>query len=918
MTKNSSNIAGIKQSTCAYCGVGCGVDIHQNKNADTGLVAAVSLQGSKDHPANFGRLCVKGENLLGTTNLDDRLLYPHINGERAKWPQAIEHVASKFNDVIAEHGPDAVAFYVSGQLLTEDYYLANKLMKGYIGSGNIDTNSRLCMSSAVAAYKRAFGEDVVPCSYQDLEQTDLMLLVGSNAAWTHPVLFQRMQHAKQINPEMKLVSIDPRRTQTAAMADLHLPLKPGTDAVFFNGLLAFMAAANACDSDFIQNHSEGFAAALTEAKQYTPERVSQICELDIEQLLECYQWFIESNRAISFYSMGINQSSSGVDKCNAIINCHLASGKIARTGCGPFSITGQPNAMGGREVGGLANQLTAHMDIENPKHRQSVQTFWQSPTMVEQQGLKAVDMFDAINAGKIKAVWIMATNPLVSMPNRQVIEQALDSCELVVVSDCVATNDTISKAHVTFPATGWLEKDGMVTNSERRISRQRSVSQAPGESKGDWQIIADVAKAMGFSGFEYSSVADVFREYAKLTGYENNGERLLDISALAQLSDSEYDQLKPLQWPVNAQFPQGCAQVFANKRFSTPSGKARFLPVTPQLPQARIDSDYPFILNSGRLRDQWHTMTRTSRADALNEHSPQPLLQIHPDDAATQGIKDGDYVEARSRFGKLIMTAIITGDVRKGEVFAPIHWSRTFASHGCVSALYSSINDPISGQPELKQTPVAITVKTYQSYVTLVAKKFPQETDNLLSQFIPKRLASDDFWLNYPNQQLQQWQLAMENQPEELLSWCKTLLPDHYQWLVQVDNHNSKTTLLAFNDEKLEFYGQFSAQPQALNRKWLQHCFSQQPLSSDDRNALFSSRVSAQFSLGRQVCSCFQVHEKTIVDAIEQGATSVEQLTETLGCGGKCGSCKPELTALIGQHHKTPGPALIIPSKEVA
>ncbi|TLU64271.1 nitrate reductase [Thalassotalea litorea] len=918
MTRELRNIAGIKQSTCAYCGVGCGVDIHQQVSPESTQIEAVSLQGSQDHPANFGRLCVKGENLLATTSLDDRLLYPHIKNERVQWSQAIEHVANKFNDIIAEHGPESVAFYVSGQLLTEDYYLANKLMKGYIGSGNIETNSRLCMSSAVAAYKRAFGEDVVPCSYQDLEQTDLIVLVGSNAAWTHPVLFQRMQHAKQINPDMKLVCIDPRRTQTAAMADLHLPLKPGTDAVFFNGLLAFIAAANACDSHFIQQHSEGFEQALASASSYTPERVSQICELGIEQLLDCYQWFIESKRAISFYSMGINQSSTGVDKCNAIINCHLASGKIGRPGCGPFSITGQPNAMGGREVGGLANQLTAHMDIENPQHRQSVQTFWQSPTMTQQPGLKAVDMFDAIKDNKIKAVWIMATNPLVSMPNRQVIEDALDKCELVVVSDCVATNDTISKADVTLPAAGWLEKDGMVTNSERLMSRQRGIIAAPGESKSDWQIIAEVAKAMGFSGFDYASVADVFREYAKLTGYENNGERLLDISALAQLSDAEYDLLKPVQWPVNANYPNGCAQVFSDNKFSTPSGKARFLPITPQLPQAKIDNDYPFILNSGRLRDQWHTMTRTSRADALNEHSPQPLIHIHPKDAAKQQIKEGDYVEATSRFGKLIMAANITEDVRSGEVFAPIHWSRTFASHGCVSALYSSVNDPISGQPELKQTPVAIAPKAYETYVTIVAHSLTEETDNLLSKMIPERLSADDFWLNYPNRALQQWQLAMNRVPEDLLSWCKTFLPGQYRWLQQIDNNTNKTTLLAFNQESLVFYGQFSALPQEFNRPWLQHCFDQEQLNSDDRSALLTSMVSTEFCLGRQVCSCFQVHQQTIVDAIEQGAASVTELTETLGCGGKCGSCKPELAALLEHHNKAPQQSLIIPSKEVA
>ncbi len=409
----------IVESTCAYCGVGCGVDI--TKQGDK----ASKLTASADHPANFGRLCVKGSNLINTLDVSGRLLAPEVNGESVSWPDAIEKVANGFADTIKKYGKNSVAFYVSGQLLTEDYYLANKLMKGYIGSGNIDTNSRLCMSSAVAAYKRSFGEDVVPCSYQDLETTELLLITGSNAAWTHPVLFQRIERARKVNPNMKVVVIDPRATATTESADHHLAIKPGTDAAFFNGLLSYLSLYGGLDEHYIKAHTEGFDDALAVATLWPIDRVAGFCGIKLSQLVQVYRLFSQSSSAITMYSMGINQSSSGVDKCQSIINCHLASGKIAKQGCGPFSITGQPNAMGGREVGGLANQLTAHLDIENAEHRDYVQTYWQSPTMANATGKSAVAMFDAIECGEIKAVWIMATNPLVSLPDRDKIKRAL-------------------------------------------------------------------------------------------------------------------------------------------------------------------------------------------------------------------------------------------------------------------------------------------------------------------------------------------------------------------------------------------------------------------------------------------------------------------------------------------------------------
>lgn len=511
VSKSVATQPSLQQTTCAYCGVGCGVDIEMQQGKP------IALKGTPEHPANYGRLCVKGTHLLDTIGTEGRLLAPEINGKQVSWHSATQHVAQQFQNIIEKYGKDAVAFYVSGQLLTEDYYVANKLMKGYIGSGNIDTNSRLCMSSAVSAYKRAFGEDVVPCNYEDIEHTDLMVFVGSNASWTHPVLFQRLERAKQKNPDLKVVVIDPRKTPTADLSDLHLAVRPGSDAALYGGLLNYINESGATDKLFVSKHTEHFDQAIDAVSSWTIEKVACFCQLSIDEVKTFYRLFCQNEKVISFYSMGVNQSTSGVDKCNSIINAHLASGKIVKTGSGPFSITGQPNAMGGREVGGLSNQLTAHMDIENRQHQSLVQRFWDSPTIATELGAKAIDLFDKIADGKIKAVWIMATNPVVSLPNRNKVEQALKQCPFVVVSDCVKNNDTLDFAHAKLPATGWLEKNGTVTNSERRISRQRSIISTPGQAKHDWQIISDVAVKMGFTGFSYQHPVEIFNEYAQLT-----------------------------------------------------------------------------------------------------------------------------------------------------------------------------------------------------------------------------------------------------------------------------------------------------------------------------------------------------------------------------------------------------------------
>jgi assimilatory nitrate reductase catalytic subunit len=539
-------------TTCAYCGVGCGVKA--TPRGDGGF----DIAGDAAHPANFGRLCVKGSALGETIGLEGRLLHPMLRSaeglQQVSWDTALDHVADRWRAIVDEHGPDSVAFYVSGQLLTEDYYVANKLMKGYVGSANIDTNSRLCMSSAVAGHKRAFGEDIVPVHYDDLELADMVVLVGSNLAWCHPILFQRLTRAKEARPDMKIVVVDPRRTATCELADLHLPVKPGTDVWLFNGLLNYLARIGAVDPEFVAAHTNGLADALA-AASLTPEEVAKVCRVNLPDLMNFYESFASTAKVITGFSMGVNQSGAGTDKVNSIINCHLIGGRIGKPGTGPFSITGQPNAMGGREVGGLANMLAAHMDLDNAAHRDAVQTFWNSPRIASAVGLKAVDLFNAIESGRVKAVWVIATNPVVSMPNADQVRRALSRCELVVSSDVVLGTDTNAHAHVLLPALAWGEKDGTVTNSERRISRQRAFLPAPGEARPDWQILSQFARRLGYSGFDYTSARDIFVEHAALSAWRNDASgipRAFNIGALGSLDATGYDALVPTQWPVPA------------------------------------------------------------------------------------------------------------------------------------------------------------------------------------------------------------------------------------------------------------------------------------------------------------------------------------------------------------------------------
>ena len=637
-------------TTCPYCGVGCGV----LATPDGSGGAAIS--GDPEHPANFGRLCSKGSALGETIALESRLLHPMIRCkgvlERVAWTDALDHVAHRLHHIVARDGADAVAFYLSGQLLTEDYYVANKLMKGFIGTANVDTNSRLCMASSVAGHRRAFGADTVPGCYADLEEADLLVFVGSNAAWCHPVLYQRML-ANKHKRGARMVVIDPRRTDTASEADLFLGLKPGTDTALFSGLLVHLADNGALDKGYIETHTSGFDDALARARQIAGSTAATalatgLTEADVATF---FQMFRTTERVVTLYSQGVNQSAQGTDKVNAIINCHLATGRIGKVGASPFSLTGQPNAMGGREVGGLANQLAAHMGF-SPPDIDRVRRFWKAPRIATHEGLKAVQMFEAIARGEIKALWVMGTNPAVSLPDADLVREALKKLEMFIVSENVRHNDTVDAGvQVLLPALAWGEKSGTVTNSERRISRQRSFLPAPGEARPDWWIMCEVAKRLGFgAAFDFKSAAEIFREHAGLSAFENNGSRDFDIGGLREVTDEGYDGLSPVLWPLrDGDAPR--QRFFADGRFYANDRKARF--VAPEVPALKTETSAgrPLRLNTGRIRDQWHTMTRSGLSLRLGSHLPEPFVEIHPDDANRFGVDDDSFARVTTDYG---------------------------------------------------------------------------------------------------------------------------------------------------------------------------------------------------------------------------------------------------------------------------
>ncbi|MEO3988420.1 nitrate reductase [Pseudocitrobacter cyperus] len=852
------------RTTCPYCGVGCGVIAREDEGK-------VSVRGDDAHPANFGRLCVKGAALGETTGLTGRLLYPEVAGARVSWEVATAETGARLRAIIDEYGPQAVAFYASGQLLTEDYYAANKLMKGFIGAANIDTNSRLCMSSAVTGYKRALGGDVVPCSYEDVENSDLVILVGSNAAWAHPVLYQRLVKAKQANAKMRVVVIDPRRTATCDIADQHLAIAPGSDAGLFVGLLRAIAQQRD-----VATFTDG-AAALAAAQPWNIARVAAFCGLTEQEVAEFYAAFIAAPRAITLYTMGINQSASGSDKCNAIINVHLASGKFARPGCGPFSLTGQPNAMGGREVGGLATMLAAHMNFE-PDDLARVARFWGTERLAQTPGLMAVDLFAAIGRGEVKAVWIMGTNPAVSLPDSHAVSQALAACPLVIVSEVAEDTETSRFAHIRFPALSWGEKNGTVTNSERRISRQRAFLPAPGEAKGDWWIIAQVAKALGYGdAFRWQHPHEVFCEHAALSGFENQGQRAFDISGLANLSRQAWDNLMPVRWPVCSTDKE-----WELTRGWRADGQLRMVPVRPQSTRARTGPLYPLLLNSGRIRDQWHTMTRTGTVARLMQHIDQPIVEVSPGDAAHFQLREGGLARITSLNGMMVAKVVIHAGQRQGSLFVPMHWNACFARLGKVNALVAAQTDPDSGQPESKQ--VAVRIAPWQ----------PAWQGEIISReavILPRHVQ----WWRKATDRLHHLTVCGDKRiNDDLLALCQ-----QRGWQAQIAQAGALWHLLAWEEGRL-MLGMWSGPTlPAVDLALIRAAFSDGPQTAAERHALLSGHENGRPAQGRIVCSCFGVGEMRIQEAIAGGCRSVEALGLKLKCGTNCGSCVPELKGML-------------------
>ena len=865
-------------TTCPYCGVGCGVVADQSNGQ-------VTIKGDPDHPANFGRLCSKGSALAETIGSEDRLLHPEVHGKQSDWDLALGIVADQFSRAIEEHGPGSVALYVSGQILTEDYYIANKLMKGFIGTANIDTNSRLCMASSVVGHKRAFGSDTVPGLYEDFEKADQIVLVGSNLAWCHPVLFQRIMAEKEKRPELRLIVIDPRRTRTADVADQWLPIEADGDSALFNGLLTHLSENNAIDHEYVQDHVSGFAQALDAAKQ-DDGMLEENTGLSKEQLSQFYNAFTETEKTVTIYSQGVNQSVGGTDKVNAILNCHLATGRIGREGMGPFSITGQPNAMGGREVGGLATMLAAHMDLNNTDHQNIVQEFWGSPHIASSVGLKAIEMFEAVKSGQIKAIWIMGTNPADSLPMAGDVEAALKACPFVVVSDVVSQTDTLRHAHVKLPSLAWGEKTGTVTNSERRISRQCGFMTAPGSAKADWWQLAEVAKRMGFEAeFTFANAAAVFKEHSALSGFKNNGTRDFDISAYSEISDEEYETLSPFIWPQpKAGSPK--TRFFEKGNFYTDDKKARMLPISTA--QKISTPKGQFTLNSGRVRDHWHTMTRTGRSFTNSTHLSEPFCEIHPDDAEGLGIKPASLVNVLTKNASVTLRALLTDRQRRGEVFVPIHWTDQYASSARIGQLVASDRDPFSGQPALKMSTVSLQPAPMKTFGFCISTQKP----NFSNQ--------PDYWAFAKT--AKGWRVEFASETTLALSQVTDALKITSQPSLSVqDNASSSGSGVWLSDGVLTTGIWLARDPVSLSRSLVVGELGNR-LEPTQAAQMLAGRAPANApDKGPIICSCEQVGANEIRAAVQQGANDINAIGAACGAGTNCGSCRSELKSFLDE-----------------
>ncbi len=922
------------RSTCPYCGVGCGVVIEAQGGQITGV------RGDPDHPANFGRLCTKGSTLHLTATAEvtqqTRLLQPQQRLARGTAPQALawapalDLAADRFGQIIRDHGPDAVGFYLSGQLLTEDYYVFNKLAKGLIGTNNLDTNSRLCMSSAVAGYKQTLGADAPPACYEDVDHADCLFIVGSNTAWAHPILFRRIEDAKRANPAMRIIVADPRRTDTCEIADLHLALQPGTDVMLFHGMLHLMLREGWTQPGFIAGHTRGFEALEDTVRDCTPQRVAEICGISQEDLLQAARLFATSSATLSLYCMGMNQSSSGTAKNAALINLHLATRQIGKPGAGPFSLTGQPNAMGGREVGGLSNLLSAHRDMANPVHRAEVAALWGVDQVPAQPGKSAIEMFQAAADGEIRALWIACTNPAQSMPDQATVRRALERAEFVVVQEAFATTATCAFADLLLPATTWGEKYGTVTNSERRISRVRTAVAAPGAARHDWAIAVDFARRLGprlgrsTALFPYEDANAIWNEHRSSTR-----GRDLDITGLSwEMLESH----GPQQWPLPQGQATGRARLYEDGVFATPDGRARFADA-PYKPVAEPrEARYPFSLNTGRLRDQWHGMSRTGTLGRLFGHVPEPVVQMHPQDMARHALTEGALVQVASTRGSIVVPVAASDQLGLSQAFIAMHWgpeflsgrSNTGAPLAGVNALTAPAYCPVSKQPELKHTPVSIQ-KAELPWSLLAMAWLPGEVALAVRAEL-RQLANALPALSFTScvPFAANGALATEAGPQrtgvllraaghaspgdDLLARIEALLglagPDTLRY-ADVQRGQRRAVRLVRSGEDAHVQAVLLA-GDTRAESWIKALLQDQlPAQAFGRQLLSPGGTAPQgiVARGKVVCSCFGVHEAAITIHLARcsghDGQRLAALQSTLQCGTNCGSCLPELKRMV-------------------
>ena len=925
------------KSTCPYCGVGCGVIIESEGNQITGV------RGDPLHPANFGRLCSKGTNLhltaTAAVTLQTRLLHPMQRAsrdsapQRISWDAALDSAAKKFAQVIADHGPDAVGFYISGQLLTEDYYVFNKLAKGLIGTNNIDSNSRLCMSSAVAGYKQTLGGDAPPACYDDVNHAGCIFIVGSNTAFAHPVLFRRIEDAKKANPGMKIIVADPRRTDTVELADLFLPIQPGTDVMLFNGMLHIMLWEGWINNEFINTHTDGFDALKATVRDCTPELTADICGIKKEDLFAAAKMFATSKATLSLYCQGLNQSSSGTAKNAALINMHLATKQIGKAGAGPLSLTGQPNAMGGREVGGMANLMSGHRDLANPQHREEIQKLWNVPSVPSIPGKTAVEMFQAAADGQIKALWIVCTNPAQSMPDQAVVRKALERAELVIVQEAFATTATCAYADILLPATTWGEKEGTVTNTERRISRVRAAVAMPGETRHDWSIAAEFARRLERllppkttqTLFNYPTPESVWLEHR-----ESTRGRDLDITGMS------YARLEatPLQWPMKDGESAGKERLYENNVFPTANGKAHFVNTVYKPVAEPRESRFPFSLTTGRLRDQWHGMSRTGTLGKLFGHVAEPVVQMNVQDMTRRLIKEGDLVHVTSKRGSILLPVQASKEVGMSQAFIAMHWGEEFLSGQSsngerlagVNAITTSSFCPISKQPELKHAAVKI-LKAELPWTLLGVAWLPSDQALSAREALKALMRLFPFASCVPfgdNKEIGAevkgiartgllFRAAGHEAPtDDVMKQIETVLGLNVsvsasQVLRYADKKKGqhRTIKLTGNREHAELEA-FLLAGDTRSEAWVKTLLQDSlPAQSYGRMLLIpgSKAPIAVQSRGKAVCTCFNVTDAAITEQLTKSFGSHERrLTElqtSLKCGTNCGSCVPELKRMI-------------------